>query len=810
LTAPIRIEDSTGSRNFEPGRFPLSLGGPSADVALPDCQAAEPLAWLGLSDGDIYVQTAEGAEPVVCNGTPISASHWLRGGDVVRVGTAWLRIESGPDGLRLRVEPIEEDNVTEPPLVVVEPVASGDELAGKSIRPVEFKPGGATRTPRRRRRFRPGAALLWVALIALGAVAWYVFSLRPVEVVVEPAPDRLEFQGGMFHWQLGGRWLLQPGSYTLVAEKEGYRRLDTAVEVVRGSSPSLHFTLQKLPGFLIIDAGGAEGATVRIDGELVGVTPLAELELAPGEYEVRIGAERYEEFGARVSIEGGGATETLQVELVPLWAEIGFRSRPSGATVQLDGEAAGVTPLTVDLLEGSHRVEYTLAGHKPHRDVLNVTANQPQSLPVVGLEQVDGKLVLRSEPSGASVTVDDVYRGQTPLELFLAPGPSHQVELSTTGHEPVTQDVVVRPGRKTELVLTLPPRQGEVRVVAQPADAQLYVDGEPVGEANRTLQLVAVPHRIEIRREGYEPHVATVTPRPGFPQELRVELKTAEQIEAESTPAVVYSPQGHKMVLIEGGRFRMGAARREPGRRSNETLRDVELTRKYYLSTTEVSNREFRQFMNRHFSGRIGAFNLEIDHHPAVRVTWEEAALYCNWLSEQESLEPAYEKDGDRVVAVNPLATGYRLPTEAEWAWAARYPDGQTALKYPWGNSLPVPQDAGNYADVSAEGMLSDALDAYDDHFPVTSPVDSFEPNALGLFNMGGNVAEWVHDVYAIRSTTGGVVEQDPLGPQEGDLHVIRGAGWMDSSVSELRLSYRDYGSKGRPDVGFRIARYAK
>jgi formylglycine-generating enzyme required for sulfatase activity len=75
---------------------------------------------------------------------------------------------------------------------------------------------------------------------------------------------------------------------------------------------------------------------------------------------------------------------------------------------------------------------------------------------------------------------------------------------------------------------------------------------------------------------------------------------------------------------------------------------------------------------------------------------------------------------------------------------------------------------------------------------------------------VGGNVAEWVHDVYAIRPSQGSVVEKDPVGPESGPAHVIKGASWMTTNVTRLRLSFRDYGSEARPDVGFRIARYAE
>jgi len=162
------------------------------------------------------------------------------------------------------------------------------------------------------------------------------------------------------------------------------------------------------------------------------------------------------------------------------------------------------------------------------------------------------------------------------------------------------------------------------------------------------------------------------------------------------------------------------------------------------------------------------------------------------------------------VAGLKLLTTGYRLPTEAEWAWAARFQGTATPVKYPWGNKLPVPAGGGNYGDESGRPILSNWIQGYDDGYPVTAPVDSFEPNSLGLYHLGDNVAEWVHDVYSVALTAGGAVERDPVGPSEGELHVIRGSSWMDSSVSELRLTYRDYGKAPRPDVGFRIARYLR
>ena len=154
------------------------------------------------------------------------------------------------------------------------------------------------------------------------------------------------------------------------------------------------------------------------------------------------------------------------------------------------------------------------------------------------------------------------------------------------------------------------------------------------------------------------------------------------------------------------------------------------------------------------------------------------------------------------------MTRGYRLPTEAEWAWAARKAGRSKVQKFPWGDRMPPAPKSGNYADASASSILAGVIPGYSDGFAATSPTDAFAPNALGLHDTGGNVAEWVHDVYAVRPALGRGLETDPMGADEGELHVIRGSSWMHSTVTELRLTFRDYGEKARPDVGFRVARY--
>jgi formylglycine-generating enzyme required for sulfatase activity len=680
---------------------------------------------------------------------------------------------------------------------------SDDEIL---IRPVPWQPRPLRLATGRAPRRRVPKLALAVALPIVVA-AGFLLAARAVEVQVQPTPDRLAVRGGP-QISLGAVRLLLPGRHTVFAEKAGYVSLEAPLEVTRDPRQVARFALERLPGFLSLAVTPADGVRVSVDGTPRGVTPISPLEVSEGEHEVLLQAEGFASFTARVQMAGGGETQHLQATLKPDRAAVSFASDPPGAQVRVDGAPVGATPLTVDLSSGDRRVEVGLEGYEPQSRRIAVMVDVPLRVPVFHLEPRPGRLAVRSEPAGAAVSIGGRFRGETPIELDVAPNVAQVVRLTKAGHRPAEATVTLARGETQAVALTLPAELGEVQIASEPPDADLLIDGQPRGKAGQSLSLTAVPHEIELRLAGFEPHRVTVTPRPGFPQLVRARLQSQAERRAAATPATARSSAGHQMRLLRGGRFQMGASRREPGRRANETLREVELQRPFYIAALEVTNAQFRKWKADHSSGRFGAHDLSGEAQPVVNVTWEQAAEYCNWLSSQEGLPAAYAMRDGKLAPVAPLNTGYRLPTEAEWSRAARYP-GEGQLRFPWGNALPAPPRAGNFADESARSLVAVVLQGYDDRFPATAPVGSFPPNGLGLFDLGGNVAEWVNDVYAIPPPDT-PVERDPTGPPSGDLHVILGSSFLQGTVSELRLSYRDYGTKTRSDVGFRVARYAE
>ena len=650
---------------------------------------------------------------------------------------------------------------------------------------------------------------LIVVLLALSACCvWFMLTARAVYIEAEPSVADVDISG-VLQLKLAHRYLLRPGAYELTLSAEGYQPLRAPLTVNDESAQHYIYRLEKLPGRLHVNTGALTGATVFVDGVTRGKTPLTLGDLPPGDYLVEIKAARYSSLREQVTVAGLGQEQTLNAQLKPAWAEISLASVPPEAQVFSGEDVLGVTPLTLELLQGKHELRVRANGYKVWQNTIVVVAGEPQAFTDIRLEPADATLFLVSEPARANATLNGNFLGLTPLEVSLTPGETAQVRLFKQGYQPASRSVRARSGEQKRLAVNLEPEWVRVVVKLEPADASVYVDGAPIAVTDGALRLSTRAHRIEVRKPGYVDYQTTLTPHPGVAQQLNVSLKTVKQAKLEALKPVIRAPGGQELQLFYPGMVTMGASRREPGRRANETIRRVQLTRPFYLGLKEVTNREYRLFNKEFSSGSVQGNSLNGDNQPVVNLTWEQVAKYCNWLSREASLAPFYMEQNGKITGFDKTSEGYRLPTEAEWAWAARTTGTGATLKFPWGADMPPADNSGNYADRKAATILGRIIGEYDDGHIVSAPVGSFAPNDKGLFDLGGNVAEWVHDVYDVVVSTDKKVELDPLGPATGDLHVIRGASWKHGTVTELRLSCRDYDSEARNDVGFRIARFA-
>ena len=681
--------------------------------------------------------------------------------------------------------------------------------------PVTIAPSGftpldqaTTRSPGPR---KTGRWALLACLLLFALVMLFLFSARSLKItVVADVPAQVSVSG--LALPFGERYLLLPGEYTVSAAADGYQPLDTRATVDERDSQSLELTLQPLPGLVSIDSTPT-GASVSVDGESVGRTPIVDLELPQGEHQLQFEEERHLPLAQTLQVTGRSVQQSVAVQLEPAWATVTLDSVPAGATVLVDGEAAGTTPASLEVMQGEHQLMLQLPSFADWQKTLRIEAGKDQDLGQVKLQPAPGELALSTVPSGANVTLDGEFQGQTPLTLDISPGQAHRLDVFKPGYQRFNDTVEMAAATQAQRSVTLKALLGEVRLRISPASAVVRIDGRTIDKGVQTLSLPAVEHSVEVSLDGYATVRRQVTPRPGLPQLVEVTLQTQEAVTLARIKPEITTPLGQTLLLFKPAEsaladFTMGSSRREPGRRANEVLHPVALRRMFYLQTTEVTNAQFRQFQPGHNSGQIEGNSLNQEHQPVAQVSWQQAAAFCNWLSEREGLPPFYRQSNGIVTGYNSDATGYRLPSEAEWAWAARA-SGDKLLLFPWGDTFPPTLVAENYADDTSAYVTGRVLNGYKDGYVVSAPVASFKPNQHRLYDMGGNVSEWVHDVYSIPPANG-ATERDPLGSQGGDNYVIRGAAWTHAKLSELRLTYRDYGQAGRDDVGFRLARYAE
>jgi len=284
-------------------------------------------------------------------------------------------------------------------------------------------------------------------------------------------------------------------------------------------------------------------------------------------------------------------------------------------------------------------------------------------------------------------------------------------------------------------------------------------------------------------------------------------------------------PASNYMALIPAGSFVMGDTFSEGGSPERPT-RTVTVSA-FHLAKTPVTWVEWKSVCNwgssRGYTGLAFVGSSKGDTHPVQTVSWYEAVMWLNAKSEKEGLIPVYYTDDAQTkvyragnvnvsaAQVKWTANGYRLPTEAEWEYAAR--GGLDGKRFPWGDTITHQQ--ANYFSSANYSYDVSPVHGYNPKYasggtPYTSPVGSFASNGYGLFDMTGNVLQWCWDWYGSYSGS-----TDPHGVSSGSSRILRGGGWR-SNAAQCRISNRSTVPPNYTDtlyiyfdVGFRPARNA-
>jgi formylglycine-generating enzyme required for sulfatase activity len=282
------------------------------------------------------------------------------------------------------------------------------------------------------------------------------------------------------------------------------------------------------------------------------------------------------------------------------------------------------------------------------------------------------------------------------------------------------------------------------------------------------MELEAGSYEVEVASEGYETQRQWIKLEAGDEKRFKFELAKIKIPEPIQVQKLIKNSIGMEFVLIPAGSFTMGSPLNEPGRDLDEQQHPVTIKRPFYLQTTEVTQKQWRQVMgsNRSWSKDCG------DDCPVENVSWDDAQEFIKKLNQMESGEK------------------YRLPTEAEWEYACR---AGTRTSYYTGETEEGLNQAGWYSKNSGNKL---------------HPVGEKKPNAWGLYDMHGNVWEWVeddwHDTYKRAPDDGSAW----IDNRRGYGRVIRGGSWL-IDARNCRSATRFGDGPGRRDdfVGFRLSR---
>jgi serine/threonine protein kinase len=431
---------------------------------------------------------------------------------------------------------------------------------------------------------------------------------------------------------------------------------------------------------------------------------------------------------------------------------------PAGAQFELyDADGKVVTNGTLPIeLPNLLTASYTLVAKYDGREKKIPIEITRQEVTSADVEFASGKLVINSKPAGAAITLDGKTAGVTPAEMTIPDG-AHQVRVKYRTWPEVTRSVTIDPHEPAKLDLEFP--TGSVKIASAPGGAMVYLDGRRIGRVPVLLEdLEPGPVQYEVRLAGYQPYTVKGEVKPGEQVLLGARLTRR----AGPMPGQPWENSlGMKFVPV------------------GDILMGIWLVRV----------RDFAEFCKQTGRNAPQPDFTQGEFHPVVLVNHGDAQAFCDWLTQKE-------------LSVEQLAQGqsYRLPRDKEWSTAAGLADeGRNTpeerdgklREFPWGKHWPPPDQSGNFADASLRRSGQPLIPGYHDGYAQTSPVGSFPANALGLFDMSGNVWQWIMEPYNPTSRWG----------------VMRGGSWATEKQAELSMTYRNVVDPAGREViyGFRV-----
>jgi len=548
---------------------------------------------------------------------------------------------------------------------------------------------------------------------------------------------------GNVEWKNGDYWVyVSQGNRTIKIFKKGIKTIEYILPIIPKSKETYLLELEvvrpkpKVPVWPVTILTQPENATLMIDGKTVEHSSPT-VELKEGQHTVIIQMPGYEKLEKTINVTKKNVyfsfklNETLNV---PLMVE----SDPPGATITLDGVKLGETPLSVFYPPGTYRVKVTKDGYVPLENQM-LTVATPKTYKKYVLEENVGYLTINTYETAKVFINGTEYPQHTNLKL---PAQVLNIKITMPKAAALEKQIVLK--RNDRLTLDLYPevQTGTIQVAVTPFDANIELTGDAgenyVSKGMKIFDDIPVgTYTLKVTAERYKTTKEEIILKPYEKINKSIALVEGSDID-----------YGIEMVFVKGGTFQMGCTSEQSSCVRNEKPVHTVTVGDFYMGKYEVTQKQWRDVM-----GWNPSYRSKCDDCPVENVSWNDV---------QEFIKKLNKKTGQH----------YRLPTEAEWEYAARGGNKSRGYKYSGSNSI------GEVA--WYDGNSSDR----------THRVGTKSPNELGLYDMSGNVWEWCSDwydkmYYEISPSI------NPQGPSSGKKRVLRGGSriYVESNCSVFNRS---------------------
>jgi formylglycine-generating enzyme required for sulfatase activity len=632
------------------------------------------------------------------------------------------------------------------------------------------------------------------------------------------------------------------GERTIKVSKEGFS-VAQRTETITEEDYKFDFELKPAMPAVVKINSSPPGATVYIDNMKFGITPVQNF-FEAGVYPIRVEKENYETIQKKITITEPETQKDYQ--LTDIRATLTVKTNP-GAAVFLNGkeyldgiDKMKILPQTINIRVEQEFCEpieksYTLQKRESKifeiypEDIsatVTVKTNKRAKVFINNKEYIGSVDELKLLPQDITIRVEQEYckplektynlrKGEDktfemypidisakltvnthPQATIKFNGKSYkggvnnlkiepqvlQIKAEMAKAEPVSKVVSLKPNSNESIDLFPEVKTGTIIVTVIPTDAEIELTGD-AGEHYTAIGRKSfrdVPtglYQLKVRAENHKTHS----------EKIRIEEDSAirKQVSLEEgSDFLSYTTETNiEMIAVKGGTFQMGS---NYGENEEKPVHQVKIN-DFYISKYEITQKQWKAVMGNnpsHFNG---------NDRPVENISWYTAVVYCNKKSDMEELEKCYSGRGDNIKC-DFSKNGYRLPTEAEWEYAAR------------GG---IESDNANYR-YAGSNNLDEVAWYRDNSGDKTHPVGQKQPNELGIYDTSGNVWEWCND-WSDEDYYGYSPVSNPKGPSNGSYRVLRGGSWNIVDY-RCRISVRGMTlpSFSGSNVGFRIARSAE